>query len=290
MPQHYRPTQPSTLAHQVKWASTLLHEAQLNCTCKTGVKDALLAMMKALNPPRQQPFLLEPGAIFVGRHKITLDSGPLLPFAPHEIPFDKIIWEDMHHTLNHEVHHLVALWACNCKHIMSIMTTNAFLKSARSRQQPAVPAAAHCRKTAEHTVHCKEEGHIKTFRQRAHELETWLGSADTDPTLLACLMEFVRRQGYKSMEECCIGLLPRHLAMVRSQDTIGWSHFLKGMISKGILAMQAEYLALKGLRLTFVVGRLASSNTSLRLFMADGSIATNRSHPHLHSLKRGDPA
>ena len=76
----------------------------------------------------------------------------------------------------------------------------------------------------------------------ANNLEKWLRSVGTDPTLEECIMVFVRSRDAKSFSQCVAGQNdPVLTKMARSQDKIGWRRFMEGMISKELCRMQTTY-------------------------------------------------
>jgi len=52
------------------------------------------------------------------------------------------------------------------------------------------------------------------------------------------------------MEEAITDALPRFRHMALSQDKIGWTRFLEGMISMEITSIQRQYIAVNGLRMS----------------------------------------
>ncbi len=52
------------------------------------------------------------------------------------------------------------------------------------------------------------------------------------------------------MEDATNGTPPRFRQMALSQDKIGWRRFLEGMISAEITAIQQQYMAVNGLRMS----------------------------------------
>ena len=52
------------------------------------------------------------------------------------------------------------------------------------------------------------------------------------------------------MDEACQGLPDRFQALACSQDMIGWLHFMEGMISKEIVTLQQQHMAVSGSRLS----------------------------------------
>ncbi len=49
------------------------------------------------------------------------------------------------------------------------------------------------------------------------------------------------------MQSLCVSLDARFQGMARSQDTIGWGHFMEGMISRSMVEIQHDYLYIHGM-------------------------------------------
>ena len=83
---------------------------------------------------------------------------------------------------------------------------------------------------------------MKCFQLSADNLEKWLRSVGTDPTLAECIMVFVRSRDAQRFSQCVAGYHdPVLTKMARSQDEIGWRRFMEGMILKEFCKMQATW-------------------------------------------------
>jgi hypothetical protein len=60
------------------------------------------------------------------------------------------------------------------------------------------------------------------------------------------MVQYVRKRGYKSMEEIWQLMGQQHKAMAVEQDIIGWRRFMEGMLSKKLVCLQADYRAQTG--------------------------------------------
>ena len=229
----------------------LSRPAQLNCAVDAGAKWALLNVVNTATPVKQG-FPLEPIACFIGKEKLTLDSGDLLRFWAHRrlarealvdskvlntLQFDAIAWDAVHTGL-HSVPTLFQLWAC--KQVWDIAGTNYL----RSKWDESVtkwcPSCRAVRETTGHVLMCNEVGRVSTLRATIGMLGKWLEEVDTAPDLRMCILEYANGRGYKQMVECIED--KEHLRkMAECQDVIGWRRFMEGMFSAHMICIQNDY-------------------------------------------------
>jgi hypothetical protein len=183
----------------------LLRPAQLNCAVDYGAKRSLLEL-DALDLPHQEPFPLEAICIFVGREKMTSDTGPYLRFHSHfqlaweefaaagilsHTQFDRVDWETVHDTLN-LVPRMFQVWAC--KQVWSIAGTN--YETARwSEVSPLCPSCMQVPETCGHILHCCHEGRVTALQHTIKLLDKWMKHHGTDPDLRDCLYEYAMGRG-----------------------------------------------------------------------------------------------
>jgi hypothetical protein len=74
--------------------------------------------------------------------------------------------------------------------------------------------------------------------------------ADTDPDLIDCIVDYVRGRGMVTMALAVQNTPAQFQALGHLQDTIGWRRFLEGMVSKEIVALQQQFYAVKGSRMS----------------------------------------
>ena len=107
----------------------------MNCACNAGAKDEIweVDLEELLT---QEAFLLEPVCVFVGKEKMTSNTGPSIQFWCHQIlakafflkaellmpdQFEQVDWPIVHTTL-HKAPCMFQIWAC--KQVMDIAGTN----------------------------------------------------------------------------------------------------------------------------------------------------------------------
>lgn len=231
----------------------LTRPEQLNEQCDSGAKQAIYDF----DPDeggQTQPLPLEPICVFVDDKKMTSDTGECIRFHGHRtlakgifskrhilLPdaFEQVDWSNVYKALHH-VPRLFALFVC--KQVMDIAGTNSRLSKHEPSRSPLCPSCLDCIETCGHVLTCEQEDRVKCFQMSADNLEKWLRSVGTDPTLEECIMAFVRSRDAKSFSQCVAGQNdPVLTKMARSQDKIGWRRFMEGMISKELCRMQTTY-------------------------------------------------
>eukprot|EP00956_Cyclotella_meneghiniana_P029291 scaffold70426_cov59-Cyclotella_meneghiniana.AAC.2 len=236
-------------AHQEdseEW-SKLERESQLNCGCDLAAKDQLLGIDLS-DIPRQKQFPLEAAALFVGGHKVTTDSGPVIRYEAqmkearavfHERKvlmgeaFDEVAWKDVHRTL-HSVPKMFQIFAC--KQVFDVSATFDNLKKRNKENNPSAlcPSCGICKEKGAHILLCPEEGRVEALGKLSHRLAVNMVELGTDRDLVFLMLQYIRCRGTMSMEDICRerSLPEAFLPFARSQDTIGWRRFLEGMVSK----------------------------------------------------------
>ena len=231
--------------------SQLSRPAQLNCAVDAGAKRALLNVVDTATPEKRC-FPLEPIACFVGKEKMTSESGDLLRFwAQRRLArealveskvlnirqFDAIAWEAVYEGL-HSVPQLFQLWAC--KQVWDIAGTNYLRSKWDESVEKWCPSCRGVKETAGHVLHCNEVGRVSTLMATIGMLGVWMEEVDTAPELSHCILEYARGRGYKRMVECING--KEHLRrMAEQQDVIGWRRFMEGMFLGHMICIQNDY-------------------------------------------------
>ena len=202
--------------------------------------------------PEKQCFPLEPIACFVGKEKMTSDSGELLRFWAHRRlarealvdskllnirQFDAIAWDAMYAGL-HAVPPMFQMWAC--KQVWDIAGTNYLRSKWDESVEKWCPSCREVRETTGHVVHCNEVVRVATLRATIQLLGAWLEDVDTAPDLRHCILEYANGRGYKRMVEC-IGGKEYLRRMAECQDVIGWRRFMEGMFSVLLICIQNDY-------------------------------------------------
>ena len=65
----------------------------------------------------------------------------------------------------------------------------------------------------------------------------------THYTLRRCLVKYARQRGNKTMGQIIWGESNKFRKLTKSMDQIGWMRYMKGMISKEVLGIQAKFTA-----------------------------------------------
>ena len=249
---HVKAHQDDTIAYQ-----DLTRPAQLNVNMDSYAKQALWDL-QATRRPTQQAFPLEPVCVFAGTTKITADAGQAPRFWAHQSlarklfsqldilyqnEFDKVDWEMVYQTL-HEVPRLFQQWAC--KQVMGIAGTMEWDRSVVRM----CPSCLQVRDTCAHVLFCDNAGRVETLRHTLDLMEGWMEEADTDPTLLDCIVEFACGRGGRTMVEICSGLDEVYQQMAIDQDAIGWRRFMEGMVCSHMRKIQSLHHFQEATRIT----------------------------------------
>jgi hypothetical protein len=169
----------------------LLHQlVQLNCMVDASTKQEILNedVMALL---RQQHFSKEPICCFVGKEKMTSDTGPLLQFWAYKQiardvfahckifnpeQFDLVARRYVSAALE-EVPTKFQLWAC--KQVMGIAATNGLRAKWTEGLSDKCPSCWLMKETCGHILHCNVVGHVEALMQTFRLLEKWLLELET---------------------------------------------------------------------------------------------------------------
>lgn len=234
--------------------------AQLNCIVDLAAKREIWNA-DPLNLPRQRRFPCEPICCFIGKEKMTSDTGPALRAWAHKTiargvferckvltpaQFDLIAWKYVNTALE-EVPRMFQLWAC--KQVMGVAATNYL----RSRWTEGVsnrcPSCRRHKETCAHVLFCAEAGRVETLYATIDLLDQWLEDVGTNPRLRKCLVRYAQSRGTDTLEYICQEF-PEFLQLAQDQDKIGWRRFMEGFIVGRVVEAQLVYQTIRGSKRT----------------------------------------
>ena len=236
---------------------SLPHVAQLNCRMDAEAKEKIYTLDSEFLPV-QEPFPLEPVAVFAGKEKMTSSTSDSLRFwahlqlaqeTYHELgllynnQFQQVDWPSVYHAL-HEVPRMFAVWAC--KQVMEVAPTNLNRHKYDNSHDPTCPSCGTAPESCAHVLHCEEAGRVEALLRSIGNLDIWLEEADTEPTLRRTIIEFAKARDGRSMADLVRGEDARFGRLAASQDLIGWRRLMEGMISKEAVKIQQAYYCTQG--------------------------------------------
>lgn len=125
---------------------------------------------------------------------------------------------------------------------MDVAGTNVNQALITEGHKPYCPSCDNVLETYTHVLHCEEAGRVDALHCLIDWLDNWLKEAGTEPSIQEGIVEYAHRPGEVKMEDITRGWGPGFHKMGRSQDKIGWMQFMKGMILKKIIPIQADYI------------------------------------------------
>ncbi len=232
----------------------LSRKAQLNCICDHTAKQRI-ATDGSGHRQSGRLFPLEPIGMFIQGEKLTYNTGDLLSFWAHRQlareyygsgntilheQFDETDWRSLRKTLL-ALPQLFKLWAA--KHMIRIAGAMSFLSHQDGRCN-LCPSCGAVIETCQHIARCPEAGRAAAFAQSTSDLEIWLRNSRTHPDMQSLILEYTRGRRQVTCLAYAISLeLPPFMhELARSQDVIGWDHFMMGMLSTHMANVQSAYL------------------------------------------------
>jgi hypothetical protein len=100
---------------------------------------------------------------------------------------------------------------------------------------------------ANHILYCPHKDHYNAWQEAVAGFEAWMMEADTDPSIQSCIVSALQAHDPHTTFSTYVD--STHIqAAAEEQDQIGWSHFIKGRVSKQWRAIQEEHYHSTGLK------------------------------------------
>ena len=93
---------------------------------------------------------------------------------------------------------------------------------------------------ADHILYCPHEDRYNAWQEAVAGFEAWMMEADTDPSIQSCIVAALQARDPHTTFSTYVDS-PHIQAAAEEQDQIGWSHFIKGRVSKQWRAIQEEH-------------------------------------------------
>ena len=236
-----------------KLYSQLDRLAQLNVDCDTLAKAALKRYHRH-NTPTHDSLPHEVFIMHIRSEKVTSDIGLPLRNEVSRIQmrtflqgnnrldcqsFDKVDWEAMSHKMRKTPSHH-KIWIT--KHLSGFCGTN---KCQNQRDKAHATICPCCKnpdivEDTRHILHCTDPLREELWSDSLKDLEKWLWSRLTEPTLLTSILTYIKYRGTKTF----VNTIPRYSslqALASDQDAIGWDNFIEGRISLHFREVQTKY-------------------------------------------------
>ncbi len=136
---------------------------------------------------------------------------------------------------------LFQLWAA--KHVNNIAGMMTFL-SHQDGSCKLCPSCQTCEEICQHGAQCTEVGRMLAFEHSSSKVERWLDNNNTQPDMQHLLLWYQCRRSSISCLDCATALKlpPIMQELAISQNTIGWDHFMMGMVLRQFVKVQSVYL------------------------------------------------
>jgi len=228
--------------------------SQCNCLCDGLAKEA--ANRGAFEGRSGVQLLpMESSAVVIGNEKLCSDISKDVRFyigkaearkfyiENHILTgaaFDSVDWEGLDSVVSHRPK-MFQIWLakqasgfCGTRKMVARM-------NGHDGQDDSCPNCDEEGEDASHLNVCSDDGRSTLFFEMVDCLEDWMHSTSTDPDLAYWIPRYLRSRNTRSF--CNLGILPPHLsALARSQNEIGWLHFLEGKVSTEIRRLQSLHL------------------------------------------------
>jgi hypothetical protein len=227
----------------------LARESQLNCACDSEAKRKIMEYLPT--PQVTCAFPLEPLVMIIGHQKITSDSDSNLRYFAHKQEakslfiklsiltaeaFAEVAWTEVHSTL-YKLPKMFQLFAGKQVFGVSAVLGNLSKQKEYAHLGEKCPNCSSCKETTSHLLHCREIGRLKCLNMMIRQVSNWMEAVGMAPELASLISDYLTTKGTLLQHLQPTQILPQYSAFVQSQDAIGWSRMMEGMVSKELLAL-----------------------------------------------------
>ena len=229
----------------------LSRPSQLNCACDSEAKRKIMEHLPS--PQVLCAFPLEPIVMIVDQLKCTSDSDSTLRYFAHKPEakslfarldiltpeaFEEVAWSDLHATL-HNLPKMFQLFAGKQVFGVSAVLGNLSKQKEFSHLGKQCPSCLACKETTRHLLQCRELGRIKCLNLMIWQVTTWMQEVGTTPELSDLITEYLLSRGTLLFDWGHSHIPPQYSDFIMSQDKIGWSRMMEGMLSKELLSLDS---------------------------------------------------
>jgi hypothetical protein len=132
---------------------------------------------------------------------------------------------------------LYQLWAS--KHVSGFFGFGVMMKHWNFWDHSRCPCCNHVREDKLHLLICPHPDCYDTWQDSFLGLEAWMTEADTDPTIMECILLSLETRNPNQLFTAFRN--PRTLQASQAQDRIGWLHTMEGKLSSKWRLLQAEH-------------------------------------------------
>eukprot|EP00804_Cyclotella_cryptica_P006975 CCRYP_007113-RA/>CCRYP_007113-RA protein AED:0.75 eAED:0.75 QI:0/-1/0/1/-1/0/1/0/1178 len=236
-------------AHQdegTDW-NELSRPSQLNCACDAAAKREIFESGTDNIPYPQLPS--ESLSIVVNNNKLTSDTESVLRYVAHKAEakslfismgiltsdqFDEVAWDTVYRTLT-DLPKMFQLFASKQVFGVAAVLGNLAKQKAFTHLGVQCPNCMTCKETTAHLLLCPEVGRVQCVDQQLQIVANWLTSSGTNETLAELIMEFLITRGH--MSHRLHHSRAQYEPFISSQEKIGWSRMMEGMISAELLLL-----------------------------------------------------
>ena len=250
-------------------------EQQLNCLCDTLAKEAVTMSLADLTPPTTYRLPRESVAVYVEGLKQTSDvakdvryvlgKAEAMDFYTRPVnakddsgrrksggglgwskaSFNAVAWGELDATLDSKGQ-MYKQWLC--KQSTGFCGTQAMVSHWDNTRDDKCPDCGR-RETASHLNLCSDPDRTQLLHEMVTKLQQWLDNNYTHPELAYWLPKYILLRGTRRLSS--FPYLSHDMQKVaRSQDSIPWTCFMEGKLSREIFLLQQQTLSRSLSRLT----------------------------------------
>lgn len=245
-----------------RWDQMTLIE-QLNCLCDTWAKGARYEGTVSPRDATSQVLPRERAAVFIHGVKQTGDLAEVARFELgliearrfyinelgwHEDAFDRVDWLSLDFALSKKSK-MYQVWIA--KQASSFCGSRLMTSRMFNNSDTCCPSCLRPDERASHLNLCLCPERTKQFKESVATLQAWLDKRHTHPDIAFWVPRYLfgrNRIQFQALPFYAppylrMRLSPQMQRLAEEQDSIGWTHFLEGKISKQFYHIQQAYLA-----------------------------------------------
>ena len=129
------------------------------------------------------------------------------------------------------------------KQVSGCCGVNSHMSTLYTDVENVCPSCGTHNEDTSHIVVCPDAGRTQLYVDTIDELERWLVSVETDPTLTELIIDFLRARGRKTMLDVSCDFLPdEYHLLVKHHDRLGFKNFVEGRMCSIFVQLQHDHL------------------------------------------------
>ena len=154
--------------------------------------------------------------------------------------FDLVYWEGLGRTMR-RYPKMYRTWIT--KQMCGVCGCNEHMSRYRKAVSNICPACGKRGESVAHITVCKNKDRTSLYNSSVDDLNRWMSTNETDPTLHRIVVAYLRGRGSKDFSDLTNAQdHSKYHLLAEYQDRLGWQNFIEGRFTSYLVHIQREYL------------------------------------------------